>query len=404
MHNLNKSCIFALKTDTTMAKVTNPFFVKGTIPAEYFCDRSEETEKIVRWLTNGNNIVLIASRRIGKTKLIDHCFRQPQISDAYYTIFVDILQTGNLQEMTYELGKAVFNALSSVSSRMRTLFMQTVRSIHGEFGFDPITNLPKFSFSLGHIENPTYTLEEIFQVLEQADKPCVIAIDEFQRIVQYPEDNIEAILRTHIQRLNNCGFIFAGSERHLLGQMFLDQSRPFYDSARILPLERIDRGVYASFAAEHFREFGKQVSEEDVNRVYDLFSGNTYAIQKTMNTAFSLTSDGADCSLPLMRQAIDEILEDNDYEYRNRLTLISPAQKEVLYAIARSGVASQVTSSAFVGKYQLGSTSSVQSAMRKLQAAGWIAEVGDESRKAYQLNDLFLMLWIQKKYGAGYKL
>ena len=186
--------------------------------------------------------------------------------------------------------------------------------------------------------------------------------------------------------------------------MFLDQSRPFYDSARILPLERIDRGVYASFAAEHFREFGKQVSEEDVNRVYDLFSGNTYAIQKTMNTAFSLTSDGADCSLPLMRQAIDEILEDNDYEYRNRLTLISPAQKEVLYAIARSGVASQVTSSAFVGKYQLGSTSSVQSAMRKLQAAGWIAEVGDESRKAYQLNDLFLMLWIQKKYGAGYKL
>lgn len=81
------------------------------------------------------------------------------------------------------------------------------------------------------------------------------------------------------------------------------------------------------------------------------------------------------------------------------------SQKEVLYAIARSGKATQITSAAFVGKYRLGSPSSVQSAVRKLKADGWVAEeVDQEGQKYYQLNDYFLMLWIQKKYGRGYEL
>lgn len=388
-----------------MAKVTNPFIVRGAIPPAYFCDREAETEKLVRSLTNGNNVVLIASRRIGKSRLIDHCFEQPAIEDGYYTVFVDILQTANMQEFTYELGKAVFEALSPVSSRMAKLFIQTVRSLHGEFGIDPITGHPKFSFSLGHIENPIYTLEEIFRFVEQADKPCIIAIDEFQRIAFYPEKNVEAVLRTYIQRLNNCGFVFAGSERHLLGQMFQDSNRPFYSSAGIIALERIDKTKYAAFAIEHFAEFGKRIDADSVSRVYDLFSGNTFAMQKTMNVAFSLTAAKAECTLDVVREAIDEILEDNTYDYRTRLMTMSTPQKEVLYAIGKRGVATQITGAEFVNHNRLGSASSVQSAMRKLIADGWVAEtVGEEGKKSYQLTDLFLALWIQQRYGVGYHL
>lgn len=388
-----------------MAKVTNPFIVRGAIPPAYFCDREAETEKLVRSLTNGNNVVLIASRRMGKSRLIDHCFQQPAIRDGYYTVFVDILQTANMQEFTYELGKAVFEALSPVSSRMAKLFIQTVRSLHGEFGIDPITGHPKFTFSLGHIENPIYTLEEIFRFVEQADKPCIIAIDEFQRIAFYPEKNVEAVLRTYIQRLNNCGFVFAGSERHLLGQMFQDSNRPFYSSAGIIALDRIDKTKYAAFAIEHFAEFGKRIDADSVSRVYDLFSGNTFAMQKTMNVAFSLTAEKAECTLDVVREAIDEILEDNTYDYRTRLMTMSTPQKEVLYAIGKRGVATQITGAEFVNHNRLGSASSVQSATRKLIADGWVAEtVGEEGKKSYQLTDLFLALWIQQRYGVGYHL
>ena len=388
-----------------MEKILNPFIIRGAIPEAYFCDREKETERLVRYLTNGENVVLHAPRRIGKSKLIEHCFEQEAIKGKYYTIFVDILQTGNLQEFTYEFGKAVFEATASLGNKMLKQFAQTVQSLHSEYTIDPFTGFPKFSMSIGHIENAIYTIEEVFRFLEQADKPCIVAIDEFQRIAEYPEKNVEAILRTHIQRMRNCEFVFAGSDRHLLGQMFQDYNRPFYESAAVITLEKIEQSKYSTFVTTHFEEFDKHISPEDVERIYDLFDGNTYAMQKTLNTAFSLTAKSERCTLGIIRQAVDEIIEENDFTYRTHLMSIGLSQKEVLYAIARSGKAMQITSAAFVGKYRLGSSSSVQSAVRKLKADGWIAEyINRDNQKYYQLNDYFLMLWIQKKYGRGYEV
>ena len=45
----------------------NPFVTKGYAGAEYFCDRVEETMKLVELTTNGNNMALISPRRVGKT-------------------------------------------------------------------------------------------------------------------------------------------------------------------------------------------------------------------------------------------------------------------------------------------------------------------------------------------------
>lgn len=388
-----------------MKALENPFVIKGKIPDAYFCDREQETEQLVRWITNGNNVVLVAPRRIGKTQLIDHCFAQPAIKDNYLTIFVDILQTTNLQEFTYELGKAVFESAGTIESKLMKLFLQTVRSLHGELGFDPVTNLPKFTLSIGHIDNPVYTIEEIFRFLDSAEQRCIVAIDEFQRVAQFPEKNVEAILRTHIQHMSNCNFVFAGSERHLLGQMFMDYNRPFYASATMMSLEKIEQTKYAEFAMSHFEEYGKHIDEETINRVYVLVDGNTFAMQKIMNVAFSLTSENENCDINTVRRAIDEILSSNDYDYRTRLMTMSVPQKEVLYAVGRKGVVSQITGSEFVSKYRLGSASSVQSVVRKLRADGWLSEYFDtEGNKQYQLSDIFLTLWIQSKYGMGYNI
>lgn len=387
-----------------MKALENPFVIKGTIPDAYFCDREQETEQLVRWVTNGNNVVLIAPRRMGKTQLIDHCFAQPAIKNKYLTIFVDILQTTNLQEFTYELGKAVFEAAGTIESKLMRLFMQTVRSLQGEFGFDPVSNLPKFTLSIGHIDNPVYTIEEIFRFLDSAEQKCIVAIDEFQRIAQFPENNVEAILRTHIQHMRNCNFIFAGSEHHLLGQMFINYNRPFYASATMISLEKIECSKYADFAVMHFKEYGKHISAETVKHVYKLVDGNTFALQKIMNVAFSLTRE-EECELITVKRAIDEIISSNDYDYRTRLMNVSVPQKEVLYAVGRKGTVSQITGSEFVTTFRLGSASSVQSAVRKLRADGWLSEFFDaDGNKQYQLSDIFLTLWIQSKYGMGYNL
>ena len=184
-----------------MSIKTNPFIVTGKIEPEYFCDRVKESALLIKLLTNGNNSVLISPRRMGKTGLIEFCYDKPEIKNNYYTFFIDILHTSSLTEFTYVLGKEIYQTLVPKSHKMVNLFLKTLKSISGKFGFDITTGLPTFNIELGDIDSPQYTLDEIFKYLEIADKPCIISIDEFQQISKYPEKNIEALLRTHIQKI-----------------------------------------------------------------------------------------------------------------------------------------------------------------------------------------------------------
>ena len=248
-----------------MARVNNPFIVTGKIEAEYFCDRVTESAKVIKTITNGNNLVIISPRRMGKTGLIQFCYDKPQIAEEYYTFFIDILHTTSLREFTYLLGRTIYDTLLPRSRKMASLFIQTIKSINGKFGFDPITNMPTFNVELGDIERPEYTLDEIFRYLAEADKPCIVAIDEFQQIAKYPEKNIEALLRTHIQKLGNCNFIFAGSERHMMQEMFTSSARPFYNSADLLELRAIAPEIYIPFVCGHFEKRSRHIAPENVS-------------------------------------------------------------------------------------------------------------------------------------------
>ena len=160
-----------------MATKTNPFIVTGKIAPEYFCDRVAESARLIKSITNGNNLVIISPRRMGKTGLIQFCYDKSEIRDEYYTFFIDILHTSSLREFTYLLGKEIYETLLPRSRRMAKLFMQTLKSISGKFGFDPVFNLPTFNLELGDIDRPEYTLDEIFQYLNNADKRCNYSAD-----------------------------------------------------------------------------------------------------------------------------------------------------------------------------------------------------------------------------------
>ena len=382
-----------------MATINNPFIIKGAIPAEYFCDRVKETEILTNHIHNGRNVVLTAPRRIGKTGLIAHCFQTPKWEEEYYVFFIDILETSSLRDLTFSLGRQIFETLKPKSKQMVDLFVQTVRSISGEFGYDILTGMPKFTLSLGAIRNPEYTLAEIFEYINQADKRCLIAIDEFQQIVHYPEKNIEAILRTHIQHCTNADFIFAGSERHILEEMFNLPSRPFYASTANMNLEAISQDIYTEFVLARFQEFNKHIEATSVEYVYRMFDGNTYCMQKVMNVAFAMTEENELCTQAIVEQAINDILSENERNYKNRLSLLTPKPKELLIAIAKEGKASRVTSGDFVRRYHLTSSSSVQSALKQLLADDWITYTANEQgQKQYLLSDPFLSRWVQQNF------
>ena len=344
----------------------NPFIITGSIPPEYFCDRREESMKIIKGIAGGNNFCLLSPRRLGKSKLVKYCYADKELVQKYYTFYIDILHTKSLKEFTFYFGQAVFNQLYSQSRKMLSAFVQGLKSINAKFGFNPVNNTPTFSLELGDIGRPEYTLAEIFECLEKADKPCIVAFDEFQQITKYPEKNIEALLRSHIQQLSNVNFIFSGSERHIVSEMFLSSARPFYNSTSIMELHPIKPDVYKDFVCSLFQEFGRKVDEDDVLKIYNAFEGNTYYMQKTFHEAFINTSECEICTLDMLRQTINSMIEEEGDGYRLLLSRIPERQKELLYAIAAEGKAEKIMSSAFIRKYSLLSASSVQAAVRKL--------------------------------------
>ncbi|MBO7586978.1 MAG: ATP-binding protein [Bacteroidales bacterium] len=378
-----------------MKNIENPFAVIGRIKPEYFCDRKTESERLIKLLRNGNNVLLKSDRRMGKTGLVQFCFDKAELLDHYYTFFIDILHTSCLQELVHELGRAVYEQTVPRGKKMTQSFVRILKSISGKMGFDGNTGLPTFSLGLGDIEQPEYTLKEIFQYLQNADKPCIVAIDEFQQIGKYPEKNVEALLRGQIQQVNNCNFVFAGSEKHLLGMMFESGSRPFYKSADNMDLLPIVRDVYVDFICQMFEKQGKKIEKPIAEVVYDAFEGHTYYVQKTMNEAFSNTDKGTDCSIETIILSIQNILEDNGTYYRETLSNLPASQKSLLYAIAIDGWASQITSAAFVKRHKLLSPSSVQAAIKKLLGE----ELVVEHNKRYRVNDRFLGIWIRRMMG-----
>lgn len=154
---------------------------------------------------------------------------------------MDILHTSSLRELIMEFGNGVFKKVARHSDKLMKSFASTLRSLQGSFGFDPVSGMPTFNVRLGDITAPEYTIEEIFEYLEKADRRCIVVIDELQQVVKYREKGVEALLRANIQRSSNSNFIFSGSERRIMDQMFLDSKRPFYQSATNLSMDPIDR-------------------------------------------------------------------------------------------------------------------------------------------------------------------
>ena len=179
--------------------VTNPFVTQGYLSPHYFCDRVEETKYLTDLIINGNNVALISPRRLGKTGLICHCFEQPRIKDEYNTFIVDIYATKNLQELVFYLGKSILGTLKPQGRKMWERFVNTLNSLRGSISFD-INGLPEWGLGVGDVKVPQVTLDEIFMYLEQAEKPCIVAIDEFQVVADYPYPAVQEY-KVHLCRI-----------------------------------------------------------------------------------------------------------------------------------------------------------------------------------------------------------
>ena len=383
-----------------MKKITNPFLTGGYVSPEYFCDRENESATLVRNITNGNNVVLISPRRMGKTGLIEHCFHFPEISENNYTFFIDIYSTSSLREFIFLFGRQIFEVLKPKGRTFIDNFFQVISSLRPAFKLDSNTGEPVFDIGLGEIKELNFSLEEIFKYLEQADKPCIIAIDEFQQVANYPEKNVEALLRTHIQHAKNSSFIFAGSQRHLLENIFFSSSRPFYQSVQALHLEAISFESYKDFVIEKFNAADKKIALEYITIVYQTLEGHTWYLQNIMNEVFGLLKPNEEVNMEILKQAFSNKIINLQPLFQTTLSLLTERQKELLIAISKEGKATAVMSGDFIQRHALHSSSSVQTSIKQLLDK----EIITVENKCYFVYDRFFGLWLKTQYGIGYRL
>ena len=369
--------------------VNNPFILYGYESEKYFCDRKTETQELKRLVTNGNHVALIAPRRIGKTGLIENLFHQKDIQRNYYTFLVDIYATKNIEELIMALGSSMLSSLRPKGAKVIQKFVSILSSLRTGISFDAMGN-PTWNVEVGDIHLPRTTLDEIFEYINTADKPCIIAIDEFQTVADYHDDKIEAILRTYIQHCRNAQFIFSGSQRTMMGEIFLSPSRPFYQSTSMMNIGCIPVEKYSKFAQELFKEADKGITADIIEKTYQRFDGITWYVQRVMNEFFSLTPQHGVCDETMLDTAIKNILRANEFTYQSLLFQLPIKQKELLTAIAKEGKAQNLTSSAFVKKYRLTSSSSVQSAMKGLLEKNFLTS----NLGIYEVYDKFFALWL----------
>ena len=372
----------------------NPFVVGKYVSDNYFCDRVKETEFLRKQILNGRDVALISPRRMGKSGLIQHFFNQSSIKEEYYVFFVDIYSTTSLAEFVYLFGKEIYEQLKPQKTQWKEKFFQVISSFRVGFKLDAMSGAPSFDLGLGDIHAPQSTLDEIFNYIDEADKPCIIAIDEFQQIGEYPEKNVEALLRTQIQRCKKAQFVFSGSKRHLMNNMFNSPSKPFYQSVISMGLDPIPMDEYAKFALRMFEQRGKGLDVDVVNVVWRQFDGYTWYVQMVMNELFSMTEKGSQCDKTMIADAYANIIHVQESSYKNILSQLAPRQKVVLQAIAKEGNACNITSAKFIGKYNLGTASSVQAAVKSLVNNDLITV----ENGIYRVSDYFFSTWLAKDY------
>ena len=368
----------------------NPFLIYGYTSPDLFCDRQTETQNLISAVTNGRNVTLMSPRRMGKTGLIHNAFYHlNKLHPEVKTFYMDVFSTNNLHEFTVLFGSTVLGALDSFSEKVINRISDFFRSCRPVVTVDSITGIPSVTLDI-HASDASVTLKEIFAYLKDSGHECVIAIDEFQQITEYPEKGTEALLRSYIQFLPNVRFVFSGSKRHMMSDMFSSPKRPFYHSTQSMLISSINSEYYCDFAQRFFTKKGGCLPSEVFNYIYNKLSGHTWYVQRVLNGLYEA------CDKTVTQSDVDQvmvtILNQEEYNFQKQIKMLTNNQRNLLVAIAKEKRVKGVNRKDFVAKYHLGATSSINKALAVLIDKEFVIENQDY----YEVYDRFMGIYLSR--------
>lgn len=370
--------------------IENPFILEPYYSKDYFCDRAEETALIHDLLTNRQNVTLISPRRYGKTGLIYRLFDEFNESMDYDCYYVDIYSASSLDDFIRLLSESIVNVLKKDTLIDR--FINMLGSIRPVISFDVTTGKYSLTYSMQSIEQKQLTLKSILNYLESEKKKVILAFDEFQQIREFEDVKMEALLRTYIQPLHNVRFIFCGSKKHMMINMFTDATSPFYESTECVFLDRIEKDNYKDFIKKMFAIGEMSIDDDALEIIMEWTLRHTYYVQYLCNRLYALHKSHIDCTL--VNQTIYKIMKQRENSYLERRNLLTKGQWNFLKAIAREGELTKPTSGGFLNKYSLGAPSSAKKTLQALIDKELILETTTIGGNSYRVYNVFFMRWL----------
>lgn len=374
-------------------KISNPFVLQPYVSKEFFCDRETELHDIISYIGNGANISLISMRRLGKTGLILRTFDELQgKSYGYDTIYVDIYATTCVEDFISAFASAVVATKKESAIRK---FFSLLGGIRPLLSYDPISGQPKVSLTYQTESDKFTTLDSIFNYLENQGGKVLVAIDEFQQIRSYEGVYMEAVLRAKIQNLKNVRFIFSGSDKTLMTDMFSGERSPFYQSVINVPLSKLDRGVYSDFIMRMFEKGGKHISEDIVSFIIEWSRCHTFYTQTLCN--FTYMDSGETVAMRDVYAAIDRIFKSEQDKFFTIRSMLTKGQWKYLGCVAKEGILRHPTSGTFLNKYRLGIPATSKRFLSSLIEKDLICEEKTMDGSEYSVYNVFLSRWLERQ-------
>jgi len=368
--------------------ISNPFTL-GIVSKKDFCNRSEELENILRHVRGGNNVVLLSPRRFGKSSLV---YKALEVLErkGFLCVYVDLFPVISERDFIERFSIGVFKGIGrgadprTIGRKVLNMFARLIPS------FEVKPDGVGLSVKLDRSTDNDLLLDDLMAgickyVKGKKTKAC-IALDEFQEITELPESKkIEGILRSHIQHHKEISYLFIGSRRRILQDMF-SKKRPFYKSAFSYTLKEIPADEFIKCIVDRFKESGKSCPSEIAEGIYEMVRGYPYYVKKLSAVVWDLTT--TQCDPEILREAYRILLETEGIDFEGIWSSLTLTNKAVLKAIAKEPTASPYAR-AYLERYQL-SLGGAQRAIKNLLNKDLIEKVQDGK---YRVTDPVFGVW-----------
>jgi uncharacterized protein len=375
---------------------SNPFRFGALALDEAFTDRDAEISELSADVRNGQDVVVFAPRRYGKSSLV---WRVTQLVRAKKVLVahVDLMKTPTKERLAEKLADSIYADVASVLIRARErLRIFAGLRIQPVVVVNPQDGSLGFTFTAGHAsEDVDATLERLLELPAQLgaerNRRVALVFDEFQEVVDI-DPELPKLMRSVFQEQPEVGHLYLGSKRHMMERIFNDENEPFWRSAKQMELDVISPSDFEPYIAQRFEATGRRIAPEAVAEVLSVTGGHPYATQELSYFLWELTPGGRRATAELVEAAMDAVLRSEHAHFSLVWERASAAQRLVLQALAAEP--GHPLSADYRRRHGLPGASSVQRALEALTKNELVGRRGGEHR----IVEPFLAEWLTAQF------